>query len=85
MIFCGKDTNLFSNFKILSKKNDQKNRPHDQVADFMGHLTDSIFDDDVVVVVSVVVFPIFDIATLIQLLHLLQCCSSKTGCMKVKN
>lgn len=26
MIFCGKDTNLFSNFKILTKKNDQKNR-----------------------------------------------------------
>ena len=23
MIFCGKDTNLFSNFKILTKKNDQ--------------------------------------------------------------
>ena len=29
MIFCGKDTNLFSNFKILTKKNDQKNRPRD--------------------------------------------------------
>ena len=37
ILFCSKDTNLFSNFKILTKKNDQENR--DQQYPLQKHFT----------------------------------------------